>query len=56
MKNFKNYIAEEKKKYTDKQAITLNRIMDDFIRNINKHEYVMDFTVEMSGAGFEDEL
>lgn len=42
--------------YSTNQLKQINSIMYDFIRNINKHEYVMDFTVEMSDAGFEDEL
>ena len=42
--------------YSTNQITQINHIMYDYIRNINKHEYVMDFTVDMSDAGFEDEL
>ncbi len=42
--------------YSQEEANVINDIMHDYITTINKHEYVMDFTLAMSDAGFEDEL
>jgi hypothetical protein len=46
----------EKTFYSRSEALTLNKIFYDFIRKTNKHEFVMDFVIAMTDAGFEDEV